>query len=209
VGRAGRQHQQPVLLHELSDPATCKPQERSYENPLPGVWEIEVESRRTSPALVNPFSLTVRIQGVTVEPAIVELPSVAAGVPTPVEWTVTNNFGPVTVTGEGGPLGSARVQRPTIADHELQTYEVVVPAGASRLEVAIGNTSDLAADLDLFVRFNGAIVAQAADGDSEEAVTITTPHPACTPSRSTGSRCRPARRRTTTATCSTPRRSGR
>ena len=161
----------------FSDPATCKPQERSYENPLPGVWEIEVESRRTSPALVNPFNLTARIQGVTVEPAIVELPSVEAGVPTPVEWTVTNNFGPVTVTGAGGPLGSARVERPTIADHELQTYEVVVPAGASRLEVAIGNTSDLAADLDLFVRFNGAIVAQAADGDSEEAVTINNPTP--------------------------------
>jgi subtilisin family serine protease len=161
----------------FSDPEVCKPQERSYENPLPGVWEIEVESRRTSPALVNPFSLTARIQGVTVEPAIVELPSVEAGVPTSVEWTVTNNFGPVTVTGEGGPLGSARVERPTIADHELQTYEVVVPAGASRLEVAIGNTSDLAADLDLFVRFNGAIVAQAADGDSEEAVTINNPTP--------------------------------
>ena len=48
----------------------------SYENPLPGVWEIEVESRRTSPALVNPFNLTARIQGVTVDPATVDLPSV-------------------------------------------------------------------------------------------------------------------------------------
>ena len=111
----------PFCYTNFSDPATCKPQERSYENPLPGVWEIEVESRRTSPALVNPFNLTARIQGVTVEPATVELPSVEAGVPSPVTWTVTNNFGPVTVSGEGGPLGSAFVQRPTIADGEQQT----------------------------------------------------------------------------------------
>jgi subtilisin family serine protease len=160
----------------FSDPATCKPQERSYENPLPGVWEIEVESRRTSPALVNPFNLTARIQGVTVEPATVELPSVEAGVPSPVSWTVTNNFGPVTVSGEGGPLGSAFVQRPTIANEEEQTYAVAVPAGATSLDVSIGNTSDLAADLDLSV-FNsaGVLVAQDADGDSEESVSIPNP----------------------------------
>lgn len=165
----------PFCYTNYSDPATCKPQERSYENPLPGVWEIEVESRRTSPVLNNPFTLTARIQGVTVDPAVVELASVEAGVPTPVEWTVTNNYGPVTVHGEGGPLGSARVDRPTIANHATLVRTVVVPEGASRLEVAIGNTSDLAADLDLFVRRNGVIVGQAADGDSEEAVTINNP----------------------------------
>ncbi|BCB89631.1 hypothetical protein Psuf_069440 [Phytohabitans suffuscus] len=44
-----------------SDPATCKPQERSYENPQPGVWEIEVESHWTSPTLANPFQLTARV----------------------------------------------------------------------------------------------------------------------------------------------------
>ncbi|HEU5110477.1 MAG TPA: PPC domain-containing protein, partial [Micromonosporaceae bacterium] len=159
----------------FSDPNVCKPQERSYENPLPGVWEIEVESRRTSPSLNNPFQLTARIQGVTVEPETVELPEVTAGQPAPVSWTVTNAFGPVTVTGQGGPLGSAQVSRPTIADGETQTYTVEVPPGASRLDVAIGNTSDLAADLDLFVRRNGAIVGQDADGDSEESVSIANP----------------------------------
>ena len=40
----------------------------------------------------------------------------------------------------------------------------------------IGNPSDPAADLDLFVKnAAGAVVAQQADGDSEEAVTITAP----------------------------------
>ncbi len=38
---------------------TCRPDQRSYANPVPGVWEIEVESRRTSPLLSNPYELTV------------------------------------------------------------------------------------------------------------------------------------------------------
>jgi subtilisin family serine protease len=159
----------------LSNPAVCKPDERSYEDPLPGVWELEVESRRTSPALNNPFQLTARIQGVTVEPAVLELPTVTAGQPTPVSWTLTNAFGPVRVSGTGGPLGSAAIARPTIADGETQTFQVDVPAGASRLDVAIGNTSDLGADLDLFVFRDGVQVASQADGDAEEAVSIANP----------------------------------
>ncbi|MBB4892425.1 hypothetical protein FHS39_001436 [Streptomyces olivoverticillatus] len=41
---------------------TCRPDQRSYANPLPGVWEIEVESRRTSPLLDNPYTLGVTAQ---------------------------------------------------------------------------------------------------------------------------------------------------
>ncbi len=165
----------PSCYTNYSDPAACKPEERSYDDPLPGVWELEVESRRTSPTLENPFQLTARIQGVTVEPATVELPSVPAGAATPVTWSVQNLYGPITVTAQGGPLGSALVTRPSIADQDVQTYEVEVPAGASRLDVAIGNTSDLGADLDLTVRRDGAVVGVSADGDSEEAVSIANP----------------------------------
>ena len=51
-----------------------------------------------------------------------------------------------------------------------------VPAGAKSLDVAIGNVSDNAADLDLTVYDSkGAQVAQSADGDSEEAVSIASP----------------------------------
>ncbi|WP_433828064.1 S8 family serine peptidase [Actinoplanes sp. CA-015351] len=160
----------------FSDAAACKPQERSYENPIPGIWELEVESRRTSPALNNPYKLTAKIQGVTVDPATQTLASVKAGVASPLTWTVTNNFGPLNLTAQGGPLGSGFKARPTIADHESQYYEVAVPAGVQRLSVSIGNTSDAAADLDL-VLYNeaGAVVAQQADGDSEEAVAVANP----------------------------------
>jgi hypothetical protein len=142
---------------------------------MPGVWEIEVESRRTSPALENPFQLTARVQGVAVEPAVVELPSVKAGEPAPVSWKLTNTFGPVTVTSQGGPLGSAATSRPSISTGKKQTYQVTVPEGATRLDVKIGNTSDPSADLDLYVRKGGVEVGRSADGDSEEAVSLLNP----------------------------------
>jgi subtilisin family serine protease len=165
----------PFCYTNFSDPAVCKPQERSYENPVPGVWEIEVESRRTSPTLNNPYQLTARAQGVTVEPPVIELPMVTAGQANPVSWKVTNQFGPINVSAQGGPLGSASTQRPTIANHEVQTFEVAVPAGATRLDVRIGNPSDPGADLDLFVFRDGVRVAFEADGDSEESVSIPNP----------------------------------
>ncbi|BCL15681.1 S8 family serine peptidase [Micromonospora sagamiensis] len=159
----------------FSDAAACKPQERDYQNPIAGVWEIEVESRRTSPTLNNPFKLDVRVQGVKVEPAVVELPSVTAGQPTQVTWSLTNTFGPVSVSGRGGPLSSVNAARPTIGEGAAQEYTVEVPAGATTFTARIGNTAEVGADLDLYV-FRGATeVGRAADGDSEEAVTIANP----------------------------------
>jgi hypothetical protein len=153
----------------------CNPTARAYANPLPGVWEFEVESRRTSPLLDNPFTLSATLQGVSVSPAVTELASVTSGVPTALSWDLANTFGPVTVTGTGGPLGSAVRGRNTIANHAQQVFNVDVPAGAARLTVTIGNPSDPAADLDLFVRRNGTLVGQSADGDSEESVSIANP----------------------------------
>ena len=160
----------------FSDAKSCKPTSRNYANPMPGIWEFEVEARRTSPFLDNPFRLTAAAQGVVVDPETQTLPSVQAGTPTPVSWKVTNAFGPVTVTPKGGSLGSSSSDRKTIADGEVQEFEVVVPAGAERLDVAIGNTSDLGADLDLYVYDeNGDEVGSSADGDSEESTSIANP----------------------------------
>ncbi|MFV2017140.1 S8 family serine peptidase [Micromonospora sp. LOL_023] len=166
-----------ICFSNFSDPNVCKPDERDYQNPLPGVWEIEVESRRTSPLLQNPFTLTARVQGASVDPASTVLEDVTPGEATPVSWEISNTFGPVLVSGQGGSLGSSNSERPTIADLEVQTFQVTVPAGATRLFTKIGNTSDLGADLDLFVYRNGALVAYNADGDSEEQVTIDNPVP--------------------------------
>jgi hypothetical protein len=152
----------------------CPPDKRTYANPTPGVWELLVESRRTSPLLDNPFTLTASVVGVQVDPASQTVPTASAGVPVPVSWTATNQFGPVTATATGGPLGSAKQDRPTIANGAKVTYTVEVPAGSDRLDVSIGHPSDNAADLDLFVEGPSG-KKQSADGDSEEAVSYTNP----------------------------------
>jgi hypothetical protein len=154
----------------------CNPALRSYADPLPGVWEIEVESRRTSPLLTNPYALTATALGVSFDPETQTVAEATVGTASPVSWTVKNNFAPITGGSlQGGPLGSAASSRKSIADGASEVTTVVVPEGASRLDVAIGSTSDTSADLDLSVSLNGTVVGSSADGDSEEAVSLTNP----------------------------------
>ncbi|MEX0174024.1 S8 family serine peptidase [Streptomyces sp. LMG1-1-1.1] len=156
---------------------TCRPDLRSYPDPTPGVWEIEVESRRTSPDLDNPYTLGVSVLGADFDPAVQTVPEAKIGTPAAVQWTVTNRFAGVTGTLKGGSLGSQKSETPTIQHHEKHTKTVTIGEGVERLDIAIGNTSDKAADLDLTVTLNGKTVGQSADGDSEEAVSLVKPAP--------------------------------
>lgn len=163
-----------VCFTNFSAPS-CNSTSRAYANPLPGVWELEIEARRTTPTLVNPFTITASAQGVKVDPESQTLPSATAGTPAPVSWTVTNQFGQVSVTPQGGALGSAVSERKSIAAHEVQEFTVTVPVGASRFTATIGRPSDPGSDLDLYVYRGTTKVGQSADGDSEESVTLTNP----------------------------------
>ncbi|WP_225799880.1 S8 family serine peptidase [Streptomyces sp. NK15101] len=154
---------------------TCRPDLRSYPNPQAGVWEIEVEARRTSPDLDNPYTLNVAALGASFDPAVQTVSEAKAGVPSAVEWTVTNKFAALDGKLKGGSLGSAKVETPTIQHHEKHTKTVTIGEGVERLDIAIGNTSDKAADLDLTVLLNGKQVGQSADGDSEESVSLVKP----------------------------------
>ncbi|MFE1953887.1 MULTISPECIES: S8 family serine peptidase [Streptomyces] len=167
----------PSCYPNYENPAnTCRPDLRSYADPQAGVWEIEVESRRTSPLLDNPYTLDVETLGAAFDPAVQTLPEAKVGTPADVSWKVTNNF--AAIDGgklQGGPLGSSKSTRPSIANGATQTTTVEVPEGAERLDVSIGNVSDQAADLDLTVLKDGKPVASSADGDSEESVSIDKP----------------------------------
>ncbi|HZF90046.1 S8 family serine peptidase [Streptomyces sp.] len=155
---------------------TCRPDVRSYADPQPGVWEIEVESRRTSPLLDNPYALDVTVLGAAFEPETVTVPEAKVGTPAAVSWKVTNKYAALEGKLAGGPLGSSKTARPTIANGVTQTTTVEVPAGAQSLNVTIGNVSDAAADLDLVVRnAAGTEVGSSADGDSEESVSVPNP----------------------------------
>ncbi len=154
----------------------CKPDVRSYADPQPGVWEIEVESRRTSPVLDNTFKLDFAVYGADFDPEVVTVPEAKVATPTAASWKVTNNLAAVDGRLAGGPLGSAKTDRPTIATGATQSFTVEVPAGAESLDVVIGNTADTAADLDLYVYdAAGTEVAYDADGDSEESVSVPSP----------------------------------
>ncbi|MET8676307.1 S8 family serine peptidase [Streptomyces sp. NPDC004647] len=166
----------PNCYPNYENPAnTCRPDLRSYTDPIPGVWELEVESRRTSPLLDNPFTVTATALGTTFDPEVQTIAEAKVGTPAPVEWKVTNGFAAVDGKPRGGELGSAKKARPSIKDAESQETTVVLGEGVSRLDVAIGSTSDAKADLDLSVSLNGVVVGSAADGDSEEAVSLVKP----------------------------------
>ncbi|HKS54621.1 MAG TPA: S8 family serine peptidase [Steroidobacteraceae bacterium] len=152
---------------------------RTTGNPFAGVWEITVDARRSSDADVAPYTMTASVLGATVSPNPDVISSATIGVPVARSYTITNGFGPFTGRATGSTLGSANRMTPTIANAEQQQFQVTVTPGSTSLRATIGGTSDLAADLDLFV-FNCtsgscALAGQSADGDSEESVTINNP----------------------------------
>ncbi|KAB1146427.1 S8 family serine peptidase [Streptomyces luteolifulvus] len=166
----------PNCYNNYLDGNGCRPDVRAYADPQPGVWEIEVESRRTSPLLDNPYKLDVTVLGAAFDPEVVTVPEAKVGTPADASWKVTNGFAAIDGKLVGGPLGSSKTARPSIKEGETQTTTVEVPAGAKSLDVAIGKPSDASADLDLTVfDASGKQVGQSADGDSEEAVSVANP----------------------------------
>ncbi|MEU3221048.1 S8 family serine peptidase [Streptomyces sp. NPDC006971] len=154
---------------------TCRPDVRSYKDPQPGVWEIEVEARRTSPLLDNPYKLDVSLLGATFDPAVQTLPEAKIGTPAPVTWKATNDAGDLVGSLKGGSLGSAKVAKPTIKTGDEQLYTVTIGEGVEKLDVAIGGTSDANADLDLYVFKGNTQVDKSTTAGSEEAVSLEKP----------------------------------
>jgi hypothetical protein len=159
--------------------ATGSPLSRTTSNPLAGVWEITVDARRSSDTDFAPYTMTASILGATVAPNPDVIPTASAGVPIARSYTITNGFGAFTGRAAGTTLGSANRGTPTIAVGETQTFDFDVTAGSSSLRATIGGTSDAGADLDLYVynctTGSCVLAGQAADGDSEESVTLANP----------------------------------
>jgi subtilisin family serine protease len=158
---------------------TGSPTSRTVSNPQPGVWEVTVDARRNSDSPSAPFTLTAMILGASVAPNQDTLSSATLGTPIPRSYMLTNLFGAFTGRAVGTTLGSARRGVFSIGNLEVQQYPVTVAAGSTSLRATIGNPSDPAADLDLYV-YNCTsgpcvLAGQSADGDSEESVTINNP----------------------------------
>ena len=156
------------------------PTSRTVANPQAGVWEVTVEARRTSDAPTSQYAITASVLGASVSPNPLTIDSAKVGMPVTKDVTLKNLFGTFTGRSVGTTLGSAKRDRPSIANAGVQSYDVTVTGGTTALRATIGGTSDPAADLDLYVlRCTSATacteVGSAADGDSEESVTIANP----------------------------------
>lgn len=161
---------------------TQSPTSRTTGSPLAGVWEIVVEARRTSDVARAPYTLTVSVLGATVSPNPDTIESAQLNQPVSRQFTLSNTLNPFTGRAAGTNLGSAKLDRPTIADKATSEFTFNVTPGASQLRVKIGNPSDLTADLDLYLQFcptgpSGTCndVLNNADGDSEEQITLANP----------------------------------
>ncbi|RPK64624.1 Subtilisin DY [Streptomyces sp. ADI96-02] len=154
---------------------TCRPDARSYKDPQPGVWEIEVEARRTSPLLDNPYKLDVSLLGVSFDPAVQTIAEAKVGAPAAVNWTVTNTAAALSGKLQGGSLGSAKVAKPTISTGQQQISTVTIGAGVEKLDIALGGTSDANADIDLTVLKGATQVGSSTSAGSEESVSLVKP----------------------------------
>ncbi|MEV0095431.1 S8 family serine peptidase [Streptomyces sp. NPDC050738] len=162
----------------FSDAEDCAPGSRTYAQPMPGVWEFEVEARRTSPVLENPYRLTATVQGAVLDPASSVIDEAAVHAPTEKSFTAVNRFAPVTAHAVGGPLGALSQAHPTVADQDMTGKQITVPRDATRLEVSMGNASDENADLDLYlVAQSGTLIASSTNGGSRESIALNHPTP--------------------------------
>jgi hypothetical protein len=155
-------------------------QSLSLSNPQPGVWEATVDTSRSS--LVSPatFTITGSILGVDVSPTSWTVDPAVVGTPYNQTFSFTNRFGGFTGNAVGTALGSAFSAHPTIASGGAQQqYPINVPAGSTAISVRIGNASDNAADLDLYLFdcHTGTCVQRAAStsGSANESVSVANP----------------------------------
>lgn len=155
-------------------------QSRTLSNPTPGVWEVTVDASRTSPVAPATFTITGSILGVDVTPATWTIDPATVGTTYTQPFDFTNRFGTFTGGAVGTALGSAFSARPTIAaGGAQQQYTISVPAGSTSISARIGNASDNAADLDLYLFdcHTGSCVlrAQSTSGSANEAVYVANP----------------------------------
>jgi hypothetical protein len=141
--------------------------------PMPGVWEVrltDIEDTHTfdwkgsetgKPVVPTKARLTISALAAGANSSALAQSSGdnggQSGTPQTRESGAPNELGLVSrmadFTGKATsyPLGSAHNERPTIREHQQQVYEIQVPPGSASLRVTVGNPSDTAADLDVYV----------------------------------------------------------
>ncbi|MFJ8881851.1 S8 family serine peptidase [Streptomyces sp. NPDC102402] len=162
----------------FSDEEECSTGSRTYEQPMPGVWEFEVEARRTSPVQDNSYRLAATVLGATLDPASSVIAEAALHSPVERTFKAVNRLAPVKAHAAGASLGALAEAHPTLEDQKMTGKQITVPRDATRLEVDLGNASDPDADLDLYlVAQSGALIASSTNGGARESLTLKDPAP--------------------------------
>jgi hypothetical protein len=134
-------------------------------DPMPGIWEIrltDTEDTRSfdweaaekgKPVPPTPATITVQALGVTTtaDAGGVVLASSNAAPGAGPGISITNSFAEFSGGAVSYPLGASRHVQATIRPHEQQVYDIDVPAGSASLVARAGKSSDVAADLDIYV----------------------------------------------------------
>lgn len=128
---------------------------RIVRDPTPGVWEVrldDVADTRTfdwkqapKSEPLKPTPATVKVSTIAVDATAADSGGVAE------QLSFTNRMAGFKGAAESLPFGSARRERPTIREKELQVYEVDVPPGSALLLARASRASDPGADLDVYV----------------------------------------------------------
>jgi hypothetical protein len=152
-------------------------------NPMPGVWEVDIEASRAATVDPSTASFTATSLGVAISPDVWVVDPATIGTTYSQTFTFTNSMAAFNGLAVGTALASAHRETPTAnddhnpatADSE-QDFTIDVPAGAPSLHVEIGHPLDPQADLDLFVFDpDGNLVGVSAGPTPNEHVDIANP----------------------------------
>ncbi|MFL6139558.1 MAG: S8 family serine peptidase, partial [Frankiaceae bacterium] len=157
-------------------------QSRTVSDPQAGVWEVTVDTSTGSATAPGTFAVTGSLLGVDIAPAAWVIDGAQTGTAHDRSFAMTNRFGAFTGAEVGTALGSTFADRPAVAAGAgLQLYPIDVPAASTSISARIGNASDPAADLDLYLAdcHTGSCVPRAisAGGTANEAVSVSDPAP--------------------------------
>lgn len=120
--------------------------------PIPGTWQVVSAASRASVPEVSTYEVSYEAYKVTLDPASWTNDPTTVGTPYSQVFTATNDFAASSTVQTGSSFSSVRTRSGTIAAGAArQSYDITVPAGTQTLQVTIGDSTDIGADLDLYL----------------------------------------------------------
>jgi hypothetical protein len=120
--------------------------------PIPGTWQVVSAASRAAVPATSTYEVSYEAYKVTLDPATWTNDPTTVNTPYTQEFTATNDFAASTTVQTGSSFVSVRERTATItAGAARQSHDIVVPAGTQNLQVTITDSTDLGADLDLYL----------------------------------------------------------